>query len=46
LPGSPLTSPPTNANVMNFINANNPNGNGTDIISGSGFVRDTTQAPP
>jgi hypothetical protein len=46
LPGSPLASPPSNPQVVTFINANNPNGNGTDIISGSGFVRDTTQAPP
>jgi hypothetical protein len=46
LPGSPLASPPSNTQVMNFINANNPNGNGTDIINGSGFVKDTTQAPP
>jgi hypothetical protein len=46
LPGSPLASPPSNTQVMNFINANNPQGNGTDIISGDGFVRDTTQAPP
>jgi hypothetical protein len=46
LPGSPLASPPSNTQVVNFINANNPNGNGTDIINGSGFVKDTTQAPP
>jgi hypothetical protein len=39
LPGSSLASPPTNAQVQSFINANNPNGNGTDIISGSGFVK-------
>jgi hypothetical protein len=32
--------------VANFISALNPAGNGTDIISGSGFQRDTTQAPP
>jgi hypothetical protein len=36
---------------VNFINANNPNGNGTDIISPTNppspvFVKDTTQAPP
>src|SRR5262249_40583844 len=46
LPGSPLANTPSNTDVINFINANNPNGNGTDIISGSGFVKDTTQAPP
>jgi hypothetical protein len=41
-----LTNNPTNTDVVNFVNSLNPNGNGTDIISGSGFVRDTTQAPP
>jgi hypothetical protein len=46
MPGSPLASPPSNAQVVTFINANNPNGGGAEIINGSGFVRDTTQAPP
>jgi hypothetical protein len=41
-----LPNSPTNSDVVNFVNSLNPNGNGTDIINGSGFVRDTTQAPP
>ncbi|TPJ79051.1 right-handed parallel beta-helix repeat-containing protein [Mesorhizobium sp. B2-6-2] len=44
--GPALQDPPTNTNVQDFINALNPSGNGTDIISGSGFVSDTTKAPP
>jgi hypothetical protein len=44
--GSPLASPPTNAQVVTFVNANNPNGGGAEIVAGSGFVKDTTQAPP
>ena len=46
LPGSPLASSPSDTQVTTFINANNSNGGGTDIIAGSGFVKDTTQAPP
>jgi large repetitive protein len=47
-PGGPtLPSSPSNTDVQTFVNALNPaSSGGTDIISGSGFVRDTTQAPP
>jgi len=38
LPGSP-----TNTDVQNFINALNPAGNGTLIISGSAYQRTTTE---
>jgi hypothetical protein len=40
-----LPNNPTNTDVVNFVNSLNPNGGGAEIISGSGFVRDTTQAP-
>ncbi|MBV9602565.1 MAG: hypothetical protein JOZ87_37690, partial [Chloroflexi bacterium] len=38
-------NPPANTDVMNFLNAQNPNGNGTDIISGSNYVQ-CSSAPP
>jgi hypothetical protein len=41
-----LPNSPTNTQVVNFVNSLNPNGGGAEIINGSGFVRDTTQAPP
>jgi large repetitive protein len=40
-----LPNNPTNTDVVNFVNSLNPNGGGAEIISGSGFVRDTTEAP-
>jgi hypothetical protein len=46
LPGSQLPSSPSNAQVVSFTNANNPGAGGAEIISGSGFVKDTIQAPP
>jgi hypothetical protein len=35
-------NPPSNTDVVNFLNAQNPLGNGTDIISGSSYTRCTT----
>jgi uncharacterized repeat protein (TIGR01451 family) len=32
-------NPPSNTDVQNFINAQNPSGGGTDIISGSSYVQ-------
>jgi HYR domain/Bacterial Ig domain len=32
-------NPPTNTDVVNYVNAQNPTGGGTTIISGSGFVQ-------
>ncbi len=32
-------NPPTNTDVATFLNTQNPSGNGTDIISGSGYVQ-------
>jgi hypothetical protein len=44
--GPTLLTNPSNGNVATFINALNPSGGGTDIISGNNYQRDTTQAPP
>ena len=44
--GPTLANSPTTAQVQTFINALNPAGNGTDIINGDNYQRDTTQAPP
>lgn len=44
--GPSLNALPSNADIQAFINALNPAGNGTLIINGSNYSRDTTQAPP
>lgn len=44
--GPVLPASPTNTDIQNFINALNAAGGGTDIINGSNYQRDTTQAPP
>jgi hypothetical protein len=44
--GSDLPAVPTTTDVQNFINALNPSGGGTDIISGSNYQEDLTQSPP
>jgi large repetitive protein len=38
-------NPPSNTDIQNYINAQNPAGNGTDIISGSSHVQ-CSSAPP
>ena len=45
--GATLNSPPSNADVVAFINGLNPGAvGGTTVISGSNYLRDTTLAPP
>lgn len=44
--GPSLNALPSNADIQTFINALNPAGNGTDVLGGPNYSRDTTQAPP
>jgi YVTN family beta-propeller protein len=45
--GATLNSPPSNADVVAFINGLNPGAvGGTTVINGSNYLRDTTLAPP